>query len=100
MNARHIQRVRQLEQPQAEELASPKREASAREATPDRKDRVVLSEKAQTFRRLQETATRIPEVRVEKVKALRAAIARGSYHVSSKAIAEKMLGGHETTHER
>ena len=58
----------------------------------EKKDQVVLSEQAQMFQRLQEAAARTPEVRTEKVKALRAAIARGQYRVPAEEIAKKMLG--------
>ncbi|MGI6083380.1 MAG: flagellar biosynthesis anti-sigma factor FlgM [Limnochordia bacterium] len=91
MNARHVQRTGQLEQPQVEESALRRRPAPPAKDAAGKKDQVVLSEQAQMFQRLQEAAAGTPEVRTDRVKALRAAIARGQYHVPAEAIAEKML---------
>ncbi len=92
VKARNINRLRQLEQPQTEGLAAQRRSrASEGRAKPERKDQVVLSDHAQALLRLQETAARTPDVRTEKVQALREAIARGDYEVPARAIAEKML---------
>lgn len=56
-----------------------------------RKDAVTLSAEGRHMQALQRRLTETPEVRTEKVEALRKAIEAGEYHVSAEKIAEKIL---------
>lgn len=63
-------------------------------------DQVVLSEQGQLIRALQQRLAAEPEVRTEKVQALKEAIAKGEYRIPSELIAEKILDyGKEETPE-
>ncbi|ADU50317.1 Anti-sigma-28 factor FlgM family protein [Thermaerobacter marianensis DSM 12885] len=55
------------------------------------RDRVDLSPEAAAIRRLVEEARRLPDVRPERVAALRQQIARGEYAVDPEQVAERML---------
>ncbi len=64
----------------------------APQAEPKRRtDQVILSEEAQMIRALQQRLAAGPEVRAEKVQALKEAIAKGEYHIPSELVAEKIL---------
>lgn len=56
-----------------------------------RGDSVSLSERAQLFARLAEAIHRTPDVRQDRVDALRTAVERGSYEVSDSEIAAAIL---------
>lgn len=56
-----------------------------------RADEVILSEEAQLIRALQQRLAAVPEVRTEKVLALKEAIAKGQYRIPSELVAEKIL---------
>lgn len=55
------------------------------------KDQVSISSQAQDALRLRAAVSAAPDIRTDKVNALRAAIAQGTYHVPAKEIAVKML---------
>lgn len=55
------------------------------------KDNVVLSEGAQRLNRLQANINSLPDVDVERVAALREAIANGKFEINADRIAENML---------
>lgn len=55
-------------------------------------DEVVLSERAEAVKRLAERAADAPDVRGERVEALRAKIESGDYNPSSDTIADAILG--------
>lgn len=55
------------------------------------RDRVDLSPAAATVQRLVAEARALPDVRHERVEALRQRIARGAYQVSPEQVAERML---------
>ena len=54
-------------------------------------DRVQLSEKAKKVEHLHRAVDAVPEVRQEKVQALKRAIQEGTYQVDAERIAQKML---------
>lgn len=92
VNTHRINIIRQLEQPQTGKPVAQRRSPEAVDREPRaKKDELVLSDRAQTVLKLQEAAARLPDIRTEKVKALREAIAQGRYEVSAKDVAEKML---------
>jgi negative regulator of flagellin synthesis FlgM len=54
-------------------------------------DRVELSTSSRMIQKIQEAAQAAPDVRAEKVAALKKQVADGTYQVSSEDIAGKML---------
>jgi len=56
------------------------------------KDELILSSGAQEFTQVFNAIKRISDVRPEKVQELSEKIDAGTYQVSSKSVAEKMLG--------
>lgn len=55
-------------------------------------DRAELSQEALVYRKAREAALNAPDIREERVRQIKEAIANGEYNVSSEDIAEKMLG--------
>lgn len=64
--------------------ATPKAPASA-------KDNVVLSPEAQNLNRLQAKISDMPDVDMERVAAIKKAIAEGKFEINADRIAENML---------
>jgi negative regulator of flagellin synthesis FlgM len=60
-------------------------------AAPAGADRLVLSPKAAEVQAAQEALAAAPEVRAEKIAALKAQIAAGTYQVNAEKIAEKIV---------
>jgi negative regulator of flagellin synthesis FlgM len=60
-------------------------------ASPQTEDRVELSGAAKEIQRVAELAKSAPDVRAEKVAALKEQIQNGTYEVDSKQVATKML---------
>ncbi len=54
-------------------------------------DKVNLSAGTQDIQRVKEVLAQTPEVRVEKIKALKGQIERGEYRVDAHAVADRML---------
>jgi negative regulator of flagellin synthesis FlgM len=54
-------------------------------------DQVHLSEKAKELSRLKQLIEQMPEIRTEKVEALKQAIAEGRYQIDPLALAGKIL---------
>lgn len=54
-------------------------------------DAVTISSQGREMQALQRRLAELPEVRTERVAALREAIERGEYRVSAEAIAERIL---------
>ena len=74
----------------AEQTAGP--EARKEAGSPgEAKDKVELSRLAKDLQRATEIAKAAPEVRPEKVAALKEKIENGSYEVDSKKVASKMI---------
>jgi negative regulator of flagellin synthesis FlgM len=55
-------------------------------------EKVDLSAKAQEIQRVKRILDEVPEIREEKVQALKSQIANGTYPVDPDRIAEKMVG--------
>ena len=60
-------------------------------ALPNSKNNVVLSPEAQSLSRLQAKINELPDVNVERVAAIKLAIAEGRFAFNSERIAENML---------
>lgn len=56
-----------------------------------RTDSVSLSGTSQELKRVRDMVTSQPDVRAERVAALKASIANGTYQIDNTALAEKML---------
>lgn len=84
-----IQRIAQL-------LATARTEPRAQSPAGDKPkvDEVTLSPEGRELQALQRRLAETPDVRREKVEALRAAIEKGEYHVSAEKIAERMIEQH------
>lgn len=54
-------------------------------------DKVTISPEGRELQALQRRLAEVPEVRTEKVEALRERIRRGEYHVPAEAIADRLL---------
>ena len=54
-------------------------------------DKVEFSQNAKSFSAALKAAKELPEVRTEKVEALRKAISEGTYRIDSNAVAEKLI---------
>lgn len=54
-------------------------------------DSVTLSNSSERLRRAQELAAAAPDVRAEKVAALKEEVQNGTYQVDNQALAEKLL---------
>jgi len=66
---------------------------AAGKPTPDPAvDRVNLSPAAEELQAVKKNVLSLPDIRIEKVESIKAAIEAGEYRVSAGEIAEKMLG--------
>lgn len=54
-------------------------------------DRVEISDKARDVQRLNQLVLEVPEVRTEKVEALKKQVTAGTYGADGKAVAQKMV---------
>lgn len=54
-------------------------------------DKVEFSQNARQFKTLLQEANNTPDVRMDRVEALRAQIGAGTYKVDSRAVAEKLI---------
>lgn len=61
------------------------------EAQPQAADSVQLSDRAKSMKRLEDNIAKAPVVNEDKVAALKAAIADGSYKINAERLAEKIL---------
>ena len=55
-------------------------------------DRVELSDRARALQVAQGALSQVPEVRTERVEAVKSLVQSGRYQVPSQALAERMLG--------
>ena len=62
---------------------------------PSGKDNVVLSSEAQNLVRLQTKISNLPDVNMDRVTAIRQAIAEGRFEINPERIAENMLNQDE-----
>lgn len=56
-------------------------------------DQVVLSQRAAEIQKAKEALASVPEVRQEKVAALKRRIQEGTYEIDAEAIADKIISG-------
>ncbi len=56
-------------------------------------DQVMLSQRAAEIQKAKEALSTVPEVRQEKVAALKRRIQEGTYEIDAKAIAEQIISG-------
>ncbi len=75
----------------AEASASPRTEAAGDAKT-------EISSKAKEFAKAKEVANEAPDVREEKIAALKARIAEGKYKVDADSIADRMVDEHIRMH--
>jgi negative regulator of flagellin synthesis FlgM len=72
--------------------AAPKTQAASADAVvSNSKDNVVLSAEAQNLTRLQTKISSLPDVNMDRVAAIRLAIAEGRFEINPERIAENML---------
>lgn len=71
--------------------SAPRSSSGSRDTPAAEVDRVQLTPEAQYLRQQAETAGEEPVIDAERIKALRAAIADGSYQANSQRIADKIL---------
>ena len=72
--------------------AAPKTQAASTDAVvSNSKDNVVLSAEAQNLTRLQTKISSLPDVNMDRVAAIRLAIAEGRFEINAERIAENML---------
>jgi len=64
-------------------------------AAPSTKDNVVLSSEAQNLVRLQAKISSLPDVNLDRVAAIKQAIAEGRFEINPERIAENMLNQDE-----
>ena len=83
-----IQNTEQVKQAQGEVQKSGKQ---APEAAPSRGDRVELSQTAREMKKIESVLKTTPDVRAEKVQAIKEQIEAGTYQVDSKKVANAML---------
>jgi negative regulator of flagellin synthesis FlgM len=67
----------------------------AAKAEPSNKDNVVLSSEAQNLVRLQTKISNLPDVNMDRVAAIKQAIAEGRFEINPERIAENMLNQDE-----
>jgi negative regulator of flagellin synthesis FlgM len=80
------QYVKQVEGPQRAESNGQDKAAPRPQA-----DTVALSDEAKALQRMEKALKDVPDVREEKVAAIRAQLAQGTYRVDSEKIAANML---------
>lgn len=71
----------------AEKMQGPREEGKAGVAG----DRVEISPQSRDLQRVRQVLAQTPDVRAEKVAALKKAVAEGRYHVNAEEIATKMV---------
>lgn len=69
----------------------PETRAGTAEQAGKGKDDVVLSSEAQNLNRLQASISNMPDVDMERVAAIKQAIAEGKFEINAERIAENML---------
>lgn len=87
-NNPNIQRLSRIFRADSE---SPKVKPSQAAEKSQPQDSVKLSDEAKALAALQKRLAEVPDVRTEKVEALKKAIADGTYRVPAEKIAEAML---------
>ncbi len=83
-----VQNTEQVKQAQGEIQKSNRQ---ALEGASNRGDRVELSQTAREMKKIESVLRTTPDVRAEKIKAIKEQIEAGTYEVDSKKIANAML---------
>ncbi len=83
-----VQNTEQVKQAQTE---TSRANNQAQERVQNRGDRVELSSTAREMKKVESVLNSTPDVRAEKVKALKEQIEAGTYQVDSKKVANAML---------
>jgi len=63
----------------------------AKSVSPGQEDLVRISDRAKEFQQLLQAVSQAPDIREEKVASLREAINAGTYQVSGRQVADKMI---------
>ncbi len=84
----NVQNSEQVKQTQTE---AHKASTEVKGQSSPRRDRVELSQTAQDIKKIESVLKSTPDVRAEKVKAIKEQIEAGNYQVDSKKIANAML---------
>lgn len=88
----------QIESTRAAEKTSKSNAAqSGKKAAVSSGSQVEISERAQLMNKAAETAKGAPDVRRDRVEALKAQILNGTYRIDSESVAEKLLQEHLDT---
>ena len=64
-----------------------------RENSPSESDRIELSVRGREIQQLDQLIQSAPDIRQDKVDAIRSAIEAGTYNVKAEKIADKIIGG-------
>jgi len=83
-----VQNTEQVKQAQTE---TSRANNQAQERVQNRGDRVELSSTAREMKKVESVLNSTPDIRAEKVKALKEQIEAGTYQVDSKKVANAML---------
>jgi negative regulator of flagellin synthesis FlgM len=87
-----LSRTLQSIQQAAQSKSTSQREVEAEtKASSQQVDRVDLSIRSKELKRIEEVVASAPDVRAERVEALKKLIEDGKYEVDSKALAQKMI---------
>ena len=62
------------------------------------KDKVILSSRADEVRKLTELAKSVPDVRRDKIEAIRKRIESGTYRVPARSVAKSIIDLHREIH--
>ncbi len=71
------------------------RGSAAAAATPDFKDRLNISGQGKDLQVAKQAVAQSPDIREDRVAALKAAYQSGSYNISANAVADKILENYE-----
>ena len=83
--------LQSIQQAAQSKSTSPREVESERKPTSQEVDRVDLSMRSKELKRIEEVVASAPDVRTERVEALKKLIEDGKYEVDSKALAQKMI---------
>jgi len=81
----------------ADKLKSKQQQHSSKKLSDMRKPEI--SQKAKHLAQAKRLADTAPDIRMDKVNALKERISKGEYHVSPEALADKMINEHLVTKE-
>ncbi len=85
-----LQMIQQYQKTEKVEDRAPEKAAAANNLVPEEK--VNLSTTAKDVQNLKNAISKLPDVREEKVQALKDQIEKGTYRVDADKVADKMVG--------